>query len=192
MKYPSGGGQIRLGGFQLAVSVSLAGLADRMIRAAKLDTELYEEVEHDQGATGQAAIVVVGTSIAAGIGGAFAGNAVLIIVLPIVSIVAWALFAWLTYFIGTRFLAGPDTSADWGELARTLGFAKAPSGLLIFAVIPELTAILGFVVTIWVLITTVVAVRAALDFSTWRAVATVIVGSIAQSTILIVTFSLLV
>ena len=44
-----------------------------MIRAAKLDSNLYEEVEHDQRATGQAAIVVVGTSIAAAIGGSVHG-----------------------------------------------------------------------------------------------------------------------
>ena len=72
-----------------------------MIRAAKLDSDLYEEVEHDQRATGQAAIVVVGTSIAAAIGSAFTGDLAYIIILPIAALVGWAAFAWLTYFIGT-------------------------------------------------------------------------------------------
>ena len=174
----------------MTVSSSSSGIVDRMIRAAKLDSEVYEEVEHDQSATQQAAIVVVGTSIAAGIGSAFSGDAALIIIFPIVAIVAWALYAWLTFFIGTRLLAGPDTSADWGELARTLGFATAPRALLVFAVIPALTAILGIVVGIWVLIATVVAVRAALDVSTGRAIAIAIVGWLAQGVILAVTFSL--
>ncbi len=175
----------------MTVSSPSPGIVNRMIRAAKLDSDLYEEVEHDQSATKQAAIVVVGTSIAAGIGSSIAGDVLLLLIFPIVSIVAWALYAWLTYFIGTRLLAGPETSADWGELARTLGFASAPRALLVFAVLPALTVTLGAIVAIWMLITTVVAVRAALDFSTWRAIATVIVGWIAQGVILGATFALL-
>ena len=44
----------------------------RMIRAVRLESSLYEEVEHDRDATRQAALVVAGTSLAAGIGGGFA------------------------------------------------------------------------------------------------------------------------
>ena len=40
----------------------------RIIRAAKLDVHLYEEVEADTGAMGQAMGVVVLSSIAAGVG----------------------------------------------------------------------------------------------------------------------------
>ena len=180
------------GRLKLTVSLLSSGFVDRMIRAAKADSDLYEEVEHDQSATGQAAIVVVGTSIAVGIGSAFTGSAASIIVLPIAAIVSWAVFAWLTYFIGTRLLAGPETKADWGELARTLGFANTPRALLLFGVVPVAAAILGVIVAVWVLITTVVAVRAALDFSTWRAIATVILGWLVQAVIIAVAIGLLV
>ncbi len=162
-----------------------------MIRAARIDSDLYEEVEHDKSATGQAAIVVVGTSIAAGIGSAFAGSNASIIVLPIAALISWAVFAWLTFFIGTRLLAGPDTKADWGELARTLGFANTPRALLLFGVVPLAAAILGVIVAVWVLIATVVAVRAALDFSTGRAIATVILGWLVQVAIIAVAIGLL-
>ena len=40
-------------------------LTDRMVRAAKLEVNLYEEVEADTGAMGQAVIVVVLSSLAA-------------------------------------------------------------------------------------------------------------------------------
>ena len=40
----------------------------RVFRAIKIDPELYEEVEHDKSATFQAAIVVVLSSLAAGVG----------------------------------------------------------------------------------------------------------------------------
>jgi hypothetical protein len=46
----------------------MAILMERMIRAAKLDMHLYEEVETDKSATGQAVTVVVLSSLAAGIG----------------------------------------------------------------------------------------------------------------------------
>jgi len=46
----------------------MTSFRDRIIRAAKLDVDLYEEVEADKGALGQAMGVVVLSSIAAGIG----------------------------------------------------------------------------------------------------------------------------
>ena len=46
----------------------MTSFQDRIIRAAKLDVNLYEEVEADTGAMGQAMGVVVLSSIAAGIG----------------------------------------------------------------------------------------------------------------------------
>ena len=180
------------GRLKLTVSSSSSGFVDRMIRAAKVDSDLYEEVEHDQSATGQAAIVVVGTSIAAGIGSAFSGSAASIIVLPIVAIVSWAVFRVADLFHWDPASSpGPDTKADWGELARTLGFANTPRALLLFGVVPVAAAILGVIVAVWVLITTVVAVRAALDFSTWRAIATVILGWLVQVVIIAVAIGLL-
>ena len=46
----------------------MTDLKERIIRAAKLDVNLYEEVEADKGALKQAMSVVVLSSIAAGIG----------------------------------------------------------------------------------------------------------------------------
>ncbi len=42
-------------------------LVERMIRAARLEVNLYEEVEADTGATRQAMLVVIVASVAAGI-----------------------------------------------------------------------------------------------------------------------------
>ena len=46
----------------------MAGMLNRMVRAARLDSRLYEEVEADRGALGQAIGVVVLGSIASGVG----------------------------------------------------------------------------------------------------------------------------
>jgi len=42
----------------------MASLIDRMVRASKLDVNLYEEVEADKGSMGQAITVVVLSSVA--------------------------------------------------------------------------------------------------------------------------------
>lgn len=149
---------------------------DRLIGAARLDSSVYEEVEHDRDATAQAAIVVVAGAIAAGIAGL--GNVgVTGLVLGIVlGLAGWAAYAWLTYFIGTKILAGSETSADWGELARTLGFANAPAILLVVAIVSAVSGLVLAIVGIWTLVTTVVAVRAALDIGTGRAIAVAVIG----------------
>ena len=46
----------------------MSQLTDRMMRAARLEPDLYEEVEADKSAMGQAMTVVVLASLAAGIG----------------------------------------------------------------------------------------------------------------------------
>lgn len=167
------------------------GMVGRMLRASRLEDAVYEEVEHDLGATRQAVLVVVITSVAAGIGSLFSFGPAGLILFPIVSLIAWAIYAYLTYFIGTRIFAGPETSADWGELARTLAFANSPRILLIFAIGPILEALVGVIVGIWVLVATIVALRAALDFSTGRAIGTAILGWIAQVVVLGLLFSFL-
>ena len=46
----------------------MSHFVNRIIRAGKLDVNLYEEVEHDKTAMGQAIGVIVLSSLAAGIG----------------------------------------------------------------------------------------------------------------------------
>ncbi len=57
--------------------MSKNSFVNRIIRATKLDSNLYEEVEADKSALGQAMAIVVFSSIAAGIGlyktGGFSG-----------------------------------------------------------------------------------------------------------------------
>lgn len=149
---------------------------ERVIGAAKLDGGVYEEVEHDPGATKQAAALVVLGSIATGVVALGSGQIADFAIGIVLGLVAWAAYAWLAYFIGTRLLAGPDTSASWSEVARTMGFAQAPRLLLVVSFVPVLGQIVAAVVSIWFLVTTVVALRAALDFGTWRAIATAILS----------------
>ena len=105
-----------------------------MIGVAKLDIRIYEEVEADSHATGQALGVVLLSSLAAGSGAAALGVGV--ITSMVVAVLSWVIWAFLTYVIGTRLLPEPQTHADMGQLMRTLGFAQAPGVLRIFGGLP--------------------------------------------------------
>jgi len=151
----------------------------RLLGAVSLDAAIYEEVEADVGATGQALTVVLLSSLASGfgargLGGASAGNIAFIVVL---SLVAWAAWALLTMQIGGRLMPEPQTRVDVGELLRTLGFASAPGLLRVFGILPGVTIPAFIVTAIWMLATMIVAVRQALDYtSTGRAIAVCLVG----------------
>jgi hypothetical protein len=160
-------------------------LVSRMVRAAKLEVNLYEEVEADNKATIPAMWVVVIASVAAGIGagiaGIIAGNGPLSFLWGLlggvaVALVGWLAWAGITYLLGTTVLKGPNTSATWGELLRTIGFAQSPGVLKILSFIPFLGGLVSLAASIWMLIATVIGVRQALDVSTGRAIAVCIVG----------------
>jgi len=169
----------------------MANLKDRIIRAAKLDVNLYEEVEADKGAFGQAMTVVVLSSIAAGIGSITKVGLSGILILTIAALVGWYLWAFLTYFIGTKLLPEPQTKADIGELLRTIGFSSSPGLIRVFGIIPGLGRIVYPVALIWMLIAMIIAVRQALDYkSTSRAIGVCVIGWIIQMLIFTFLFGL--
>ncbi len=164
----------------------------RMIRAARLDVNLYEEVEADKGATRQAMFVVVLTSAALGVGSLTEAGWVGVIVSVIVGLVGWALWAYINYFVGTKWLKEPQTQADWGELARTMGFASTPRLLSVFGAIPVpvFSPLIVAASGIWWWIALVIAVRQALDYtSTWRALAVTVMGFILHGIVLGMVFA---
>ena len=115
---------------------------DRIVRAAKLDVNLYEEVEADKGAMSQAMGVVVLSSVAAGIGSIGSTGTKGIIIGAITALIAWYIWAYITYFIGAKILPEPQTKADHGELLRTIGFSSSPGLLRILAIIPGIGGII--------------------------------------------------
>lgn len=168
----------------------MASLVNRMVRAAKLDSTLYEEVEADSSALGQAMGVVVIASVAAGIGNMANGGVTGLIGGVIAALIGWFIWAGLTYLIGTKILPEPQTEADIGQLLRTLGFASAPGVLRVFGFIQILGPIIFLISSIWMLVATVVAVRQALDYkSTGRAVGVIIIGWIVMVVLITLVFS---
>jgi hypothetical protein len=170
----------------------MASLIDRMVRASKLDINLYEEVEADKSSMGQAITVVVLSSVASGIGTIAVFGIRGLIVGTISALIGWLVWAYLTYLIGTKLLPEPQTKADVGELLRTIGFSSAPGVLRIFGFIPLIGVIISFVASIWMLVAMIIAVRQALDYkSTWRAIGVCVIGFVIYLVIIALIFSVL-
>lgn len=159
-------------------------LVNRMVRAAKLDINLYEWVKADTTANRHAFLIVILASLATGIGIGIAGLfkmagvwSMLGLLMGLIgSIIAWLAWSFFVYLIGTKVFKGPETSATMGELLRTIGFSISPGVLGIFVFIPVVGGIIWFGASIWVLTAGVVAVRRALDFTTGRAIVTCLVS----------------
>ncbi len=160
----------------------MSQLTDRMLRAAKLDVNLYEEVEADKSAMGQAIGIVIMASLAAGIGSITTTGASGLLIQTLAALGSWFIWAYLTYFIGTKMLPEPQTESNPGELLRTIGFSSAPGVIRIFAIIPGLSGLIFIIAGIWMLAAMIVAVRQALDYqSTLRAMGVCIIGWFIQA-----------
>jgi hypothetical protein len=144
----------------------------RVWGAATFSVPVYEEVEHDQGATAQAAGVVGLVALAAAIGAAELGPGGLIAGV-VGAYFGWALWSGTCYLVGVQLFEG---TADWGELLRTIGFAQAPGVLLVLRMLPGVGSWLYLAVLVWMIGTVLVAIRQALDFGTGRALATAFAG----------------
>ena len=164
----------------------MTSMVDRMIRAAKLDAQLYEEVEADKGSLGQAMGVVVLSSIAAGVGSGGFGGFSGFFIGTAGALISWFIWAALTYFIGTKILPEPTTRADIGELLRTTGFSSSPGLIRVLGLVPGFTGIVFLVSGVWMLTAMIIAVRQALDYqSTLRAVGVCTIGWIVQVVVLL-------
>ena len=159
-------------------------LFNRIFRAIKIDVELYEEVERDKSATIQAGLVVVLSSMAAGVGALQLGASNFLLA-PIFSLISWYVWAYIIYFVGVKLFPEKNTKSNHGELLRTIGFSSAPGLLRVFGVTPDLMAVTFIGSAFWMLACMVVGVRAALDYkSLWRALGVVIVAWLFQAILL--------
>ena len=155
----------------------------RMLRAAWLDADIYEEVEADRSSIWQAVVVVLGACTAIGVAryvqssgaGIPANPLVLQVALSIVEpLILWFAGSAFVYMVGATFFRGPETETDFAEVLRTTGFAFTPALLRIFAIAPPpiFGLAIDMVARAWVFAAVVVAIRQALDFTTWRAIGT--------------------
>ena len=159
----------------------MATMVDRMKRAVMLDATLYAEVEENANLNKEALLIVVMVSVAGGlgaligglIGGEIGGALLSALVTVVMGVVNYYIWAYVTYFVGTRFFGG---TADPGEMLRVLGYAHTPQLLSLLSFIPCVGPIISLAAMVLSLIATVIALREALDFDTGKAIITGVIG----------------
>ena len=167
-------------------------MVERMIRASRLDVHIFEEVEADTSATRQALLVVAFVALATGIASLGTTGLIGLFVGVVLAIAGWAFWAWIVYLVGTKVMPSDSTHADWGQLARTLGFAQSPGIFRVLGLVPVVGIFIFSAASIWMLVAMVVAVRQALDYtSTRRAIAVVLLGFIPYLLLTFMAFALL-
>lgn len=143
----------------------------RAIGAARLEVPVFEEIEADRTATGQALIIVVLSNMAAGIGVTASLYNAPVLHRVLLALLLWVFWATATYIVGVYLMPEPETQTTVGELLRTIGFAASPGILRIFGMVPGLGSTIYGISTVWMLVAMVIAIRQALDYkSTGRAV----------------------
>lgn len=142
---------------------------DRVVRALKLDATLYQEVDGDESMTQEALIILVGAALIGGLGAALGdGNITVWIVGALIGApIGLAIWAGIVLVVGKMF----GGQADFKGLYRSLGYASAPTAA-------QIIPIVGGLLALWGLATSVVAVRESHQISTGQAVATVLLPAI--------------
>ena len=166
----------------------------RMLGAARLSVDTYEDVEKDGGATIQALLVVIIVTIASVVGALLGGGEDVEVVRALVvgiirGVVSWAMWALATWMIGATILRTDKTEADWGQLARGTGFAQTPGILNVLNFIPAVGGLISLVAFVWTFVAMVIAVRQSLDYtSTWRAFFVILIAFIPVLIINVIVF----
>ena len=163
----------------------------RLLEAMILRRDLYERVAADPEAWRPAAAVVCVSSLAYG---ALMGSPMLLAlaheignwILPLVlffDLLRWWIAAGAAHVMS---LALARDRADFGRLLRCLGFAQAPKALALLALVADesIAEWLPRVIGVWLIVSTVAAVRYALGVGMGRAAAIGILGFCVESLVL--------
>lgn len=158
---------------------------ERLIGALKLDASVYEEVEHDDTAMGQAATVVALAAVAEGLGRLTEAGAPGLFGGVVSGFLGWGFGAAVVWLVGVKAM---NCTSNMPELLRALGFASAPKLILVIGILPigPLRGLIVLAAGILTLVAYVLAARQALDTETGRAVVVCILAAVVSFAIAMV------
>ncbi len=161
----------------------------RMYRATLLDREVYEELRADPVAIAQGFTVVMMATVAlligafieqAGSGGNIVAALSGLVAMPGV----WLLQAVSAYVLGIMAAPEDERTRLAAPLIGAIGLSAAPGLLFLFIGIPGVGSILGLVVTLWMVVTMIIAVQGALGIPGFRAALAVLPGFVLRFIVL--------
>jgi len=165
----------------------------KLVRAAKLDSSLYEAIEHDPTALKHALVAMIFINVCSVIGSVIHdvrlyGKTMSSGDLPIVGLTVgeavflalakWLILTAIIYLVGVKIFKG---TAGFREIQRTIAFAYVPIALQLLLPLFSLYewALLVLVSTnFWMIAALVIAVRQSLDLSTEKSFAIVALSGI--------------
>jgi hypothetical protein len=133
------------------------GFWDRVWRAAKLESGLYDEVKADKEANEQAVGVVVIATLAHAL--ADPVGIVFFILSPVLGIALWLLGLGIVYWLGVKVFPEAETEDDFGGVLRAFGFSTAPGLIVLIGILPGLGGLFLFVAFVWGFVADYVAFR---------------------------------
>ena len=163
---------------------------NRIYRSVKIDPEVFDEVQKDKKATTSAGVVVVLSSLAAGIGASHLG-VVNFYLAPVLSLVSWFIWAYIVYFVGVKLFPDLKTKTTHPALLRSIGFSSAPGMIRVLGFNEDLMTVMFVGSAFWMLTCMVVAIKQTLNYkSLWKALGVVIIAWFIQAFLLIVILAL--
>ena len=163
---------------------------NRIYRSVKIDPDVFDEVQKDKKATTTAGVVVVLSSVAAGVGASNFG-AVNFYLAPALSLATWFIWAYIVYFVGVKLFPDTKTKTTHQALLRSIGFSCAPGMIRVFGFNENLMAVTFIGAAFWMLVCMVVAVKQTLNYkSLWKALGVVIIAWFVQAFALICVLAL--
>jgi hypothetical protein len=134
-------------------------LVNKILRAAKLDANLYVELMEQPEAISEALTVIVLASLAAGIGAIGRTGISGIVVSGLGAFIDWFLWAFIVYFLSIKYLTSNTESVSQVDFIRTIGFASAPGLIRILGIISPLYILVNIISNIWMLTSMTVATK---------------------------------
>lgn len=152
-------------------------MIDRILRAIRLDAALYREVADDPQFNMEAVVIVVVVAALSALGTGIAAQRFVIAFFAELAsslILGWLLWALISYLIGAA-LGGRSSLP---EMARTLGYANSPRLLALLGFIPCVGWVFRAAGWILGIAAGVIAIRESMEFDTFKAIVTAVVGLI--------------
>lgn len=179
--------------FPPAAQVEKIPFIEKLLRAARLDSSLYEALKKDPSGLREAlyAIILLNvlTGIGLGVNDVFSGQAItglgtaeipLIVGLQIlIALVKWGILTGIIFLVGVIFLKG---TSKFVEVARAIGFAYAPIALQIFVAFTAFSLLLTDAIQLatdfWLILALIVGVKQTLELSLGKAIIAVIIAGL--------------
>ena len=137
---------------------------ERLLNVSRFNLKVYDEILADKSAFSTALGVVFLLGFAASIGEG-AVDFVPLVRVTAVTIIALILSIYVTYVLGTKVFPEKEETPDWEKFLSAVSYACAPGMFYVLGLFPFLRQIVFLVVSVWLFVSVVAAVRHVMNYT---------------------------